>query len=82
MSKTYLDRIPIFASEGVLRSLFKPFLALGKALVPTTDFNMDKIIERRVSRSREEDSLSDSHECGMKRLPECKVKNGSCGQIF
>ena len=34
---SYLDRIPIFACEGVLGSLFEPFLTLGKALVPTYD---------------------------------------------
>ena len=33
----YFDRIPIFASEGILCSLFEPFLPLGKALVPTRD---------------------------------------------
>ena len=80
MFKTYLDRIPIFTSEGVLRSLLEPFLALGKAFVPATDFNNDRIIERCASRSREEDSLSDSHECGMETP--LTLENEFCGQII
>lgn len=42
----YLDRIPVFAGEWVLRSLLEPFLALGKALVPTMAVSMDGAIEQ------------------------------------
>lgn len=42
---SYLDGIPIFAREGVLRSLFEPFLAFGKAFIPMTDVSMDRIIK-------------------------------------
>lgn len=40
-----LDRIPIFAGEGILCSFLEPFLTLGKALVPVRAISMDKTID-------------------------------------
>lgn len=78
---SYLYRIPIFAREGVLRSLLEPFLAFGKAFVPDTDISMDTIINVRcLSVSRVHHLLSNSHDCGLERslrLNECR-----CGILW
>lgn len=37
---SYLDRVPIFASEGILRSLLEPFLALRKTFIPVAEISI------------------------------------------
>lgn len=37
---SYLDRIPVFASEGILRSLLEPFLAFRKTFIPVAHVNI------------------------------------------
>ena len=84
---SYLDGIPIFAREGILRSLFEPFLAFGKAFIPWTDVSMGRIIKIDASVSRLDHSLSNSHDRGWERslrlggcVPMWRVD--LCGQLF
>ena len=40
----YLDGVPVFAGEGILRSLLKAFLAFRKAFVPA----LESVIKQRL----------------------------------